>query len=87
MNTFNTKYKSCSTTIDELQYVSQGDTAPNPFKDSVKIVGNIIELNNPTARILHIDSSPLEIADKIIIIVANIAKMLRTFPASKILVR
>tara|TARA_X000001382_G_scaffold21396_1_gene12978 strand:+ start:1506 stop:1856 length:351 start_codon:yes stop_codon:yes gene_type:complete len=34
MNTFNTKYKSCSTTIDELQYVSQGDTAPNPFKDN-----------------------------------------------------
>ena len=34
MNTFNTKYKSCSTTIDELQYVSHGDTAPNPFKDN-----------------------------------------------------
>lgn len=34
MNTFLTKYKSCSTTIDELQYVSQGDTPPNPFKDN-----------------------------------------------------
>lgn len=34
MNTFKTKYKSCSTTIDELQYVSQGDSTPNSYTDN-----------------------------------------------------
>tara|TARA_B100000029_G_scaffold403164_1_gene402876 strand:- start:1205 stop:1555 length:351 start_codon:yes stop_codon:yes gene_type:complete len=34
MNTFKTKYKSCSTTIDELQYVSQGDPTPNSYNDN-----------------------------------------------------
>ena len=34
MNTFNTKYKSCSTTIDELQYVSQGDSIPSSYNDT-----------------------------------------------------
>ena len=64
-----------------------GFRSPNPFKDSVKIVGNIIELNNPTAKILHIDNNPFEMAEISIITIADMAKMLRTFPALKILVR
>ena len=64
-----------------------GFKSPNPFKDSVKIVGNIIELNNPTAKILHIDNNPFEIAEISIIIIAEMEKMLRTLPASKIFVR
>lgn len=32
MYKFKTKYKSISNAIDELQYVRQGESAPNPFK-------------------------------------------------------
>jgi hypothetical protein len=31
---------------------------PSPFIDKVKIVGNIIELNKPTATNVHIENSP-----------------------------
>ncbi len=31
--------------------------SPKPSKDNVKIVGNMIELNNPTAKIDHIESN------------------------------
>ena len=34
MNNFNTKYKSCFTTIDELQYIAPSDKAPTQFKDN-----------------------------------------------------
>jgi hypothetical protein len=34
MYKFKTKYKSIFNAIDELQYVRQGESAPNPFKDN-----------------------------------------------------
>jgi|TARA_R110000824_G_scaffold48714_2_gene137362 hypothetical protein len=34
MYKFKTKYKSCFTTIDELQYIKAGDSVPNIFKDN-----------------------------------------------------
>jgi len=34
MNNFKTKYKSCLSTTDELQYVKQCDSSPNPFKEN-----------------------------------------------------
>ena len=34
MYKFKTKYKSCFTAIDELQYVRQGDSPPSPYKDN-----------------------------------------------------
>jgi len=34
MNNFKTKYKSCLSTTDELQYVKQSDSSPNPFKEN-----------------------------------------------------
>ena len=34
MYKFKTKYKSCFTAIDELQYVRQGDLPPSPYKDN-----------------------------------------------------
>jgi len=34
MYKFKTKYKSCFTAIDELQYVKQGDSPPSPYKDN-----------------------------------------------------
>ena len=37
MYKFKTKYKSCFTTIDELQYISQGDSPPSPYKYNAHI--------------------------------------------------
>ncbi len=34
MYNFKTKYKSCLSTTDELQYVKQCDSSPNPFKEN-----------------------------------------------------
>ena len=34
MYKFKTKYKSIFNAIDELQYVRQGDSTPNPYKDN-----------------------------------------------------
>jgi len=34
MYKFKTKYKSIFNAIDELQYVRQGESIPNPFKDN-----------------------------------------------------
>jgi len=34
MNTFKTKYKSCLSATDELQYIKQNDSSPNPFKEN-----------------------------------------------------
>ena len=41
-----------------------GFKLPKPLSDNVNIVGNIIELNSPMAKILHIDINPFEIADR-----------------------
>ena len=35
MSLFKTKYKSCLSTTDELQYVKRGDTPPNAYTDSI----------------------------------------------------
>ena len=51
------------------------------------MVGNIMELNNPTARIDHIEINPCVLIDINIIRIANEAKILKTFPASIIFVR
>ena len=34
MYKFKTKYKSCFTAIDELQYIRQGDSVPSSYKDN-----------------------------------------------------
>ena len=34
MYKFKSKYKYCLSTIDELQYVRQGDQPPNSYKDN-----------------------------------------------------
>lgn len=34
MYKFKTKYKNCLATIDELQFVRQGNTPPNSYKDN-----------------------------------------------------
>jgi len=34
MYDFKTKYKSCLSATDELQYVKQSDSSPNPFKEN-----------------------------------------------------
>lgn len=61
--------------------------SPKPSKLSVKIVGNIIELNNPTAKIDHIEIKPVVAIDIRIIPTANDAKMLRTLAGAKIVVK
>ena len=64
-----------------------GFKLPKPLSDNVNIVGNIIELNSPMAKILHIDINPFEFADRKIRKIAIKAKKLSTLPAWKILVR
>ena len=57
-----------------------GFNSPIPLIANVNIVGNIIELNKPTDKILHIDSNPVELIEIIISNIAMEAKMLKTFP-------
>ena len=64
-----------------------GFNSPIPLIANVKIVGNIIELNKPTARILHMDSNPVVLIEIIISKMATEAKMLKTFPGFMIFVR
>ena len=55
---------------------------PNPAIARVKIVGNIMELNNPTAKMLHIAKCPLvsiEITTSDAALTASIAKVLPGF--------
>ena len=40
-----------------------GFKSSNPSRDSVKIVGNMIELNNPTPKIENIAINPKDIDD------------------------
>ena len=61
--------------------------SPNPSKLKVKIVGNMIELNKPTAKIDHIETKPVVFIEIRIIAIANKAKILKTFPGAKILVK
>ena len=58
-----------------------GFKLPKPLSDNVNIVGNIIELKSPMAKILHIDINPFEIADRKIKKIAISAKKLSTLPA------
>ncbi|EDP94357.1 hypothetical protein KAOT1_09921 [Kordia algicida OT-1] len=51
------------------------------------MVGNMIELNNPTAKMDHIEINPVVVIDIAIIEIASIAKMLNTFAGDIILVR
>jgi hypothetical protein len=55
--------------------------------DKVKIVGNIMELNRPTARMLHIEIIPTVFMEVIISRSAPIAKKESTFDGEKILVK
>ena len=55
-----------------------GFKAPRPSIATVKMVGNIIELNNPTARILHIAIMPWEAIEVKTNKVANEAKRAST---------
>lgn len=57
-----------------------GFNEPIPSKANVKIVGNMIELNRPTARILHIEISPVVLIEIKISEIASKAKIPKTFP-------
>ena len=61
--------------------------SPKPSSDKVKMVGNIMELNNPTAKIDYIDNSPVVFIEIKIKAMAKEAKMPKTFPGAKIRVR
>lgn len=61
--------------------------SPKPSKLNVKIVGNIIELNNPTANIDHIESNPVVLIEIKIIAIAKEAKIANTFPGEIIFVK
>lgn len=64
-----------------------GFNSPKPSIEIVNMVGNIIELNKPTAKILHILISPVVLIDIKINRIAQVAKMPNTFPGFMILVR
>ena len=55
-----------------------GFRSPIPSMVNVKIVGNMIELNNPTVRIDHIDINPYVFIEIRIIPMASMAKILNT---------
>ena len=61
--------------------------SPKPSKVRVNIVGNIMELNNPTAKIDHIEISPCVFIEIAIITIASKAKILSTFPGAIIFVK
>ena len=61
--------------------------SPKPSKLKENIVGNIIELNNPTAKIDHIESKPVVFIEIKIKEIANKEKILKTFPGEIILVK
>lgn len=61
--------------------------SPKPSKLSVKIVGNMMELNNPTANIDHIDNNPSVFMEIKIMKIAKNEKILNTFPGSMIFVK
>ena len=61
--------------------------SPKPSKLNVKMVGNIIELNKPTAKILHIESNPVVFMEMNIMATAKKANRLSTLPGFIILVK
>lgn len=64
-----------------------GFNEPMPSMASVKIVGNIMELNKPTAKMLHMLTKPVVLMEININTMAVVAKMPNTFPGFIILVR
>ena len=64
-----------------------GFNSPIPSMAKVNIVGNIIELNNPTARMLHMLNNPDVLIDIIMSEMASVAKIPSTLPGFMILVR
>ncbi|NQX82752.1 MAG: hypothetical protein HRT66_12295 [Flavobacteriaceae bacterium] len=60
---------------------------PIPSIAKMKIVGNIIELNKPTAKILHILTKPVVLIDINIRVVVKKAKIPSAFPGFIILIR
>ena len=61
--------------------------SPRPSKLNVKIVGNMMELNNPTAKIDHIEIKPVVAIEIKIMLTANDAKILNTLDGAKIVVK
>ena len=64
-----------------------GFKSPVPSMANVKMVGNIIELNKPTAKMLHIEIKPVLETEMIINAMAILANMPSTFPGFMILVK
>ena len=64
-----------------------GFKSPNPCNVSVKMVGNMIELNSPTASIETIAVTPIEFIEITNMLMANTAKTFNTFAGCQILVR
>ena len=64
-----------------------GFNFPVPSSAMVKIVGNIIELHNPTKRIVHMANNPDVFTETKINKIAVIAKIARTLRGFIILVR
>ena len=64
-----------------------GFNLPIPLIDKVKIVGNIIELNKPTAKMLHILINPAVLTDVRINMIDIEAKIPSIFPGFIIFVR
>ena len=57
-----------------------GFNSPIPSIAKVKIVGNMMELNKPTAKILHILNKPVVLIEMRINIMATLANIPSTFP-------
>ena len=64
-----------------------GFNSPMPSIARVKIVGNIMELNKPTARILHIENKPVVLIEMMMSSIAIKEKMLSTMPGFMIRVK
>ena len=61
--------------------------SPKPSSVKVKMVGNIIELNKPTAKIDHIETKPTVLIEIAIKTIASKAKILSTLPGDIIFVK
>ena len=64
-----------------------GFKSSTSFIESVKIVGNMMELNNHTAKMLHMEISPTVFIEVIISSRAPMAKKESTFDGAIILVK
>ena len=64
-----------------------GFKSSKPSIAKVKMVGNMIELNNPTARIDHIATKPLVVIDVMISTKAAIANRIKTLLGAITLVK